>query len=146
MKIATVSDDINSYIDEGLCDQSYEYYVSANHPSLSYTSNSYSVSQRPLYIKNESLSAISNVSISGESEIAISWSKSQFSEFLNYKVAKYQDDKNTLVNEFAVTDTFFKDNNVETSEHSYIYTVVEADRCGLFTNEGREGKSILLKR
>lgn|GEM_PF-1057232 len=145
MKIATVSDDINSYIDEGLCDQSYEYYVSANHPSFSYTSNSYSVSQRPLYIKNESLSAISNVSISGESEIAISWSKSQFSEFLNYKVAKYQDDKNTLVNEFAVTDTFFKDNNVETSEHSYIYTVVEADRCGLFTNEGREGKSILLK-
>ena len=145
VKIATVSDDINSYIDEGLCDQSYEYYVSANHPSFSYTSKSYNVSQRPLYIKNESLSGISNVSVSGESEIAISWSKSQFSEFLNYKVAKYQDDKNTLVNEFAVTDTFFKDNNVEISEHSYIYTVVEADRCGLFTNEGREGKSILLK-
>jgi len=145
VKIATVSGTITSYTDEGLCDQTYEYYVSANHPSFSYTSKSYRVSQRPRYTKNESFSAVSNVSVSGESEIAIAWSKSQFSEFLNYKVAKYQDDKNTLIDEFTVTDTFFKDNNVATSEHSYIYTVVEADRCGLFSNEGREGKSILLK-
>jgi len=144
VKIATVNKDISSYTDKGLCDQSYQYYISANHPTSSYTSNSYKVSQRPLYTKNELLSAIKNVSVSGENEIAISWNKSQFSEFLTYKVAKYQDDKNTLIDEFTVTDTCFRDNNVATSEHSYIYTVVEADRCGFFTNEGREGKSILL--
>jgi gliding motility-associated-like protein len=144
VKIATVNKDISSYTDKGLCDQSYQYYITANHPTSSYTSNSYKVSQRPLYTKNESLSAIKNVSVSGENEIAISWSKSQFSEFLNYKVVKYQDDKSTFINEFTVSDTFFRDNNVATSEHSYIYTVVEADRCGFFTNEGREGKSILL--
>jgi gliding motility-associated-like protein len=145
VKIATVAGDITTYSDLGLCDNDYEYYVQAAHPTKMWLSNSYTVTNRPLYAKNILSSSVKNVSVCGENEISIDWKKSAFSEFSNYMVLKYETTFDNLISETPVTDTFFIDSDVETNEYSYIYRVVEQDRCGYINTPDKEGKSILLK-
>ena len=145
VRIGTVAGDVTNYTDLGLCDTDYEYYVQATHPSEAWLSNSYTVSNRPIYVQNSLSSSVKNVSVSGENEISVDWEKSVFSEFSNYKVLKYETTFDNLISETPVTDTFFIDSDVETNEYSYIYRVVEQDRCGYENTPDKEGKSILLR-
>ena len=145
IKLNEVDGLTTSYVDKGLCDQNYEYYVQAEDLTSTYKSNSYSVTNRPIYVFNTLNSSVSNVSVVGENKIAIDWEKSTFSEFKNYKVVKYETSFDNLISETPVTDTFFIDNDVLTNEYSYIYRVVEQDRCQYDNTSDREGKSILLR-
>ncbi|PCJ67925.1 MAG: hypothetical protein COA58_01950 [Bacteroidetes bacterium] len=145
VKIASVAGDVYSFIDQGLCDNAYEYFVQASHPVESWLSNSHSVVQRPIYIRNPLSSSIKNVTVSNENEISIAWDQSSFSEFSNYKLLKYESSFDNLISEMDVTSEYFYDTDVLTNEHSYIYQVVEEDRCGYVNIPEREGKSILLR-
>ena len=145
VRIATVNGDVTTYVDAGLCDIEYRYYVEAQHPSESWTSKSYWVAQRPLYLANTETSSIKNVTVSDVNQITITWNSSTYNRFGSYVLRKYQDDESLLLSEIELTDTFYIDNSVLTSEHSYIYRVTEKDICGVENSSDREGKSILLK-
>ncbi len=144
VKIATVDGTTTSYEDEKLCDEKYEYYVGAIHPTEGWESKSYRVIERPMYLTNNRLSSIKNVTVSDDNQIQVTWDSSTFSEFKNYVLLKYETTFAKLISEIEVNEPFYIDNEVNTSEYSYIYKVLEQDRCGYLNSADREGKSILL--
>lgn len=145
VQIATLDGNTTTYQDTRLCDQEYEYYVSAIHPTQNWESKSYSVIQRPVFLPNERLSSVKNVTVNNDAEIEVHWQKSDYSEFSNYKLLKYENSFDNFVDEIDLDDTTYIDNDVNTNEISYIYQVLEVDRCGDVNVADKEGKSILLK-
>lgn len=145
VKIGKVDGEMTSFLDSGLCDEDYEYYVQALHHNQKYISRSQSRIYRPQYDRNPFRTSITNVTVSSEDEIKVTWKESQFSEFDSYKLLKYENDFNTLVDEIVLDETEYIDTDVETDHISYIYQIVEQDRCGYFNEPEREGKSILLE-
>jgi gliding motility-associated-like protein len=144
-QIGEVSGDVLTYTDSNLCDLPYTYYVRANHPNDSLTSNSIRVTKNPLYTYNNSFSSIKNVSVVADNQIEVKWNKSQFSYFKSYEVTKFNDLETDILNIFELTDTSFIDTAVETSSNSYVYRVKEKDKCDNLNTDNRQGKSILLK-
>ncbi|MGB0850851.1 MAG: hypothetical protein ACPGTP_06365, partial [Bacteroidia bacterium] len=145
LKIGRVDGEVTTFIDTGLCDEDYVYYVQALHHNQDFVSKSQTRKYRPRYDRNPFKTSITNVTVSAENEIKITWKESQFSEFESYKLLKYENDFNTLVDEIEVEETKYVDTDVETDHISYIYQIVEQDRCGYFNEADREGKSILLQ-
>jgi gliding motility-associated-like protein len=145
VKIGTVDGNTTSYLDKGLCDQDYEYFVKAIHPTQNYVSNSYKALNRPIYVRNITRTSVSNVSVIGDNKIEIKWEPSTFSEFNHYNLIKYETDLNKLVSTTEISSNSAVDFDVTTNEISYIYQVTEVDRCGYSNLPDREGKSILLK-
>ena len=143
--IGQTAGDVNSYIDYGLCDVNYEYYVVARHPNQNFYSRSTLVMASPIYPVQNILSNIKNVSVSGEDEITIKWNKSENDRWSYYSLSKYESDLSQFVESYQLTDTFMIDKDVKTSQFSYIYRLKEADECDVFNEPNREGKSILLK-
>jgi gliding motility-associated-like protein len=144
-KVGQVKGDLLQYIDSNLCNTEYTYYVEAIHPSENFKSRSTRVTQTPIYTYNDGVSSIQNVSVIAEDEIEVKWHKSKFQYFNNYVVYKYNNDGSQLISEFEVTDTFMRDKDVNTNDESYIYRILEKDRCG-YLNQGKNyGKSILLQ-
>ena len=146
--IANVNGDVNSYRDTGLCNLDYEYYVQAIHPNELFKSNSYRVTNRPLYSSNPFISNVKNVTVSDEKEIRILWNKSKFTNNAGYELDKYQDGENSFMYSIALdnnSDTLFVDKDVRTSSNSYVYYLYEIDNCLEKNQSNREGKSILLK-
>ncbi|MFY0643513.1 MAG: gliding motility-associated C-terminal domain-containing protein [Bacteroidia bacterium] len=143
--IATVSGTVNSYIDEGLCDKEYEYYVQAENNSNTDKSNSFAVIHRPATSLNTIKSSIANASVINEYEIEVKWNSSQFEHFDHYVLNKYESNTSNLVSSTELYDTTFIDYDVFTSENSYIYTVQEVDGCGMINDPDRIGKTMLLE-
>lgn len=144
VKLAEVDGNTTSYVDFGLCNEEYFYYVQALHPKESFISKSCMVSSRPLYAYNPSLSSIKVVSVEQENEISVKWNASRFSEFQKFKITKYESSRANKVETLYTRDTFLLDDDVLSNEFSYIYEVQELDRCGYENSVQREGKSILL--
>lgn len=144
VKIATLDGATTSYEDTQLCNQDYEYYVAAIHPTQNWESKSYRVVQRPMYFANSRLSSVKNVTVTDVNEISIEWVTSDYSQFKNYKLLKYKTTFDNLVEEIDLNDTFYLDNDVMTNDFSYIYQILEEDRCGYINEPNKEGKSILL--
>ncbi|MFY0643388.1 MAG: gliding motility-associated C-terminal domain-containing protein [Bacteroidia bacterium] len=143
--IGQTAGDVNTYIDVGLCNMNYEYYVVARHPNQRFYSRSTQIVERPIYPINNVPSNIKNVSVSGENEITVKWNKSTNNRWSYFLLNKYESNLGQLVDSFQFTDTFLIDDQVETSKLSYIYTLREADICDELNMPDREGKSILLK-
>ena len=144
-QLAEIDGSFNEYRDTNLCLLNYEYYVQAVHPNQAYYSNSFSVNQTPLYADNPLLSSIKNVSVSDRNELTIKWNKSAHKRWNYYLLDKYETDESNFLERFELVDTFYIDNDVNTSEYSYIYKLREVDICGEINEADREGKSILLK-
>ena len=144
VNIGEVAGDVSSYIDVELCNRPYTYKIEAVNSNPAYYSFSYAVESAPIYIENPLATSIKNVSVVADKTIEVKWNASSFSEFDKFKVLKYENDFSRMVEEFYTEDTSFFDTDVYTSENSYIYQVLEIDRCGLLSDTGREGKSILL--
>ena len=143
--LTKVSGTILEYIDTNLCDEEYTYYIQASHPYEDFKSNSARATIRPKYLYNPTESSIKNVSVVGENQIEVSWSKSSFSQTESYIISKFSCDGINMLDEFEIRDTSIIDKNVLTQKESYIYFVTEKDRCGYLNKSKRPGKSILLK-
>lgn len=133
-----------TFSDSLLCEQLYSYKVKAVHSSEPLESWSFSESCVPQYPRNEVPSDIRNVTVEGANEILIYWNSSSFSRHAYYILNKYKNDESNWVESIILNDTFYVDLDVQTSEHSYVYTITAVDECGYSSPTGREGKSILL--
>lgn len=144
-KIAEVSGDILSYLDSNLCDIEYTYYVQANHPAAVYTSKSFQVRQKPLYVYNTVGSSIQNVTVLPPDQIKVIWPQSQFNYFKNYVLTKYNTLDNSVLDQIELLDTTYIDTAVYPDFESYRYLIKEKDKCDYLNTTDREGQSILLK-
>ncbi len=80
-----------------------------------------------------------------DQSVHIRWHSSSSDQNGQYRINSYADDFGNSVSQIDVQDTFYVDTKVETSKHSYLYTVKEIDACGNVGPVGTFGKSILLK-
>ncbi|MBR9860978.1 gliding motility-associated C-terminal domain-containing protein [bacterium] len=144
VKIATVDGATTRYEDGGLCDNVYEYYVQAVNEKGE-KSNSFRVMNRPEINENTLKSSIKNATVLKDGQISVSWNKSTFDHFDHYLLSKYESTTNRWVEEIELTDTFYRDEVVESAEYSYIYSVKEVDVCGQINEADRQGKTILLQ-
>jgi gliding motility-associated-like protein len=129
-----------SYLDSGLCNLNYTYYVAAVYNEL--TSQSNSVTHFPKYVMPPTYKDIKNVSVIDNNTIEIKWLPSVNSNFNNYKLYRtnVQLGKQDI---FYTNSNFYTDKDVETSSNNYVYHVSETDKCGNQSLPQYEGKSIL---
>ncbi len=142
----------NSYVDDSVPDNlnnNYCYFIyGVNTCGVIGDSTRFICSAVP----NDSMPAAINiysVSVVNNRSIKVIWHQSHQKDFYMYKLYR----KRNISNEDYVlthivlkdpTDTVFEDQDVDVQNISYTYKIVMVTQCGLMSNDGRVGRSIVL--
>ncbi|MFM9944161.1 MAG: gliding motility-associated C-terminal domain-containing protein [Bacteroidia bacterium] len=140
--LITLGSETNAYLDSGLCNLSYTYFVRANYNSL--FSHSNTATNTPKFEFPPSYTDIKNVSVIDNNTIEIKWHPQSNINFFNYTL--YRTNVQTYETNLIITTTnSYIDTDVNTDLYNYIYQVSEADKCGFQSKPLVEGKNIVLK-
>lgn len=139
--IGTVGSNQFSFVDSGLCNRTYIYYVEALNDNLISRSN-YSQSD-PVFEFPPKFSDIKNVSVNEDNSISVKWDATKNSNFNNYLLSRLCVESNKLET-FELFNNYYKDYDVNTNSNNYIYSVVETDKCGNRSKSGGIGKNIVI--
>jgi gliding motility-associated-like protein len=142
--IATVSGNINSFIDSMLCDSFYFYKIRA-YSSDGRWSESYWEKNKPIYNYYSLPLDIDYVTVTDDDQIDVFWYPTSNPRHKIFEIQKYKENSNFPLDIIQLSSLNYTDANVDVNEFSYIYYVKDVDMCGYKTDLGLEGKSILLK-
>ncbi len=139
--IKTLDGNTISWLDSGLCNSEYSYYISAVY--LDAASKSNIAKSTPQFIYPVSFSDIKNVSVVDNNSVKISWEPSSNRIFNNYSLYRtcVQSGKTDII---KLAKNIYLDKNVNTSQYTYMYQVTETDLCNNSSLVNQEGKTILL--
>lgn len=142
----SVAGDILSYKDTNLCNTIYSYYVVAHHPSENFQSRSNKTTITPNFIDYSIPIDVNYTSVSLNDNIVTLWDAPILSDLTYYKIDRYDDYSNWLVDYGFSSTSAFIDTNVNVNASIYKYRVSYSDICGNAGPEnGNTGKNILLK-
>ena len=139
--LATLKPEISSFIDSGLCNLTYTYFVQATYNTL--TSHSNMVSHTPLFRFPPAFKDVKNVSVIAPNTIEIKWLPNTNTIFYNYLLYRtnVQTGERDIIN---CTTNNYIDTDVNTALYNYLYQVSETDKCGNQSKSLYEGKNIVL--
>lgn len=129
------------WLDSGLCNIEYSYYIVANYNDLSSTSNTSKSS--PQFIYPTTYSNINNVSVLNSNAIQIRWEASSNSIFNYYTLYRTCIESSKTIS-IKLPYNSYIDSKVSTDQHTYLYKLTETDLCENSSESFRKGKSILL--
>ena len=142
----SVAGDMLSYKDTNLCNTIYSYYVVAHHPSDNFQSRSNKTTITPNFIDYSIPIDVNYTSVSLNDNIVTLWDAPILSDLTYYKIDRYDDYSNWLVDYGFSSTSAFIDTNVNVNASIYKYRVSYRDLCGNAGPEnGNTGKNILLK-
>lgn len=139
--LTTVAPTILSYLDSGLCNLSYTYFVRAAYNDL--ISNSNTVTNSPKFEFPPTYKDIKNVSVIDNNTIEIKWLPNTNINFYNYVIYKTNVQTYNTDIIYTLTNSYI-DKDVNTSLYNYVYQVAETDKCGYESKRQYEGKNIVL--
>jgi len=139
--IATLNSSTLSYVDSGLCETDYCYFVEAFEDVKKLTSRSNSICLPSLYIGNVDLVDVVNVTVNGQKAVQVDLSPAK--ALSTYVLSKYIG--NSYIGDVEFTSTSYLDVDVKVDEHSYSYVAQTLDFCELVSEKGQFGNSILLQ-
>lgn len=144
VRIAVVPATTLSYTHDKLCKGDYTYFVKGVSHDLETRSNS--ATATAIYVENVTPSNIELVTVTQEEDaVYVEWNESTNAAWANFVLLKYDpNDPTMVISEIPLTRTNYTDFNVKVDRNSYRYKVIEEDHCGLQTQTGLPGKSILL--
>ncbi len=143
--VGTVNGTTYSYIDTGLCDKSYSYYIMAVHPNGLYSTRSNSSYGHPPYVYQQGPIVLKYTTVVDNSAIMTRWSKGTQPNVKYYIIDRYSE-PNGWLNAYALSNTtYFIDNKVDVEEKSYTYRIKVEDECGNISGLSNVGTSILLR-
>ncbi|MFT4521355.1 MAG: gliding motility-associated-like protein [Bacteroidia bacterium] len=141
-EIQRFPNNVLSYVDTSLCDQTYGYYVRAYYKD--FASNSNMGFEAPLH-KNYTLSTnVEIATVQNNNHILIRWNDVEFEKDLQYALRRYNSGNGTMDFEAITSDTSYTDLGVDVQKGNYVYTVNTIDHCLITNPNGRKGKPILL--
>ena len=139
--LTTLSSDMTSYLDSGLCNLPYKYYITATLNTLKSQSNT--VTNSPKFIFPPKFSDVKNVSVIDNNTIKIDWKASNNLYFKNYNITRTNQQTSKVERFYSETNLFIdKDNH--TSSNNYTYQISETDKCGNQSQPKYDGKNIVL--
>lgn len=139
--LATLAPQITSYLDSGLCNLNYTYFIKAFFNNLNSKSNT--ATNFPKFVFPPSFKDIKNVSVVENNQIEIKWLPTNNLNFRDFKIIRTEV-KSAKQKISYLNTNYFMDKDVNTSYDNYIYQVSESDKCGNQSQPLYEGKSILL--
>lgn len=145
--IDTVNNTTDFYLDKDLCELSYCYYVEAVHNNRVFRSVSNRVCETPNYVYPTDPALLVRASVLSSNAIIVEWEKyTAMDNLKHYRLSRLQSDNNQLIDSLSSTsDLFFIDNQVNTSQTSYEYTLRPLDKCGYSAPISSHAKTILLR-
>ncbi|MFM9944438.1 MAG: gliding motility-associated C-terminal domain-containing protein [Bacteroidia bacterium] len=139
--IKTLPNNTYSWLDSGLCNTEYSYYILATYNDAISKSNS--AKSFPQFIYPVLYSDIKNVSVINTNAVEIKWEASKNSIFGFYTL--YRTNVQLGITELIKVKTnTYVDKDVNSSFYNYIYRVAETDLCHNSSQSKLEGKTILL--
>lgn len=141
--INTVEGYENSWEDQFLCDAEYQYYVVAKFRDRRSRSNT--VNGIPVYVRLKDKPFVKNVTVLDNGSIEIQMNKVENPNWEAHILSKYNETKTQLLEVIETYDDVYIDNNADVANQSYVYQLIEKDRCGEVTLPGFTGKSILME-
>lgn len=146
VKIATVPGQELTYLDTGLCNLDYYYYIEAiNAANTNIISQSNKDVSKPNYQLQDSPIRLNYTTVKDDNSLEINWNTGNQPNIRQYLVDKNDPDKGLLENYLTTQNTSFTDNNVSPSLQSYTYRVKVEDKCGNISMLSNPGKSVLLQ-
>ncbi len=144
IKIGEVLNTARSFTDtSSLCNFEFSYKIAALKSGEDLVSYSNIETTVPFYITNDIPNEITVVSVSNN-DIEVLWTPSSFAGHEKYKLFKYENSLNNLVDSFETTNTQYLDNNVDIDNNNYFYRLQDIDQCQNATDAINYGNSILL--
>ncbi|MCB9262186.1 MAG: gliding motility-associated C-terminal domain-containing protein [Flavobacteriales bacterium] len=137
--LRVVSASVNQYRDSLLCNENYCYAILSVNNSFKRLSRSNEACQTPVYMGNQSLTNVKNVTVVDDSYIRIELQSDKPNE--THKLSK----TNELggINQINIQNNSYDDYQVDVQNHSYTYSAINIDHCLSEGKAGLVGKSIL---
>ena len=152
-EIDTVENTTLSYIDTGLCNMSYYYYVIAHHPDSLFESKSNTVELEPKFIDFEIPISLSKTSVyslnpsdfSPNNELIVTdWDYIYQSNLSFYSIDRWDNYFGWIENYALTSNPPFVDYNVKPPLQKYYYRVSYGDVCGNSGPQSNIGSNIIL--
>ena len=152
-EIDTVENTTLSYIDTGLCNIDYYYYVMAHHPDSLFESKSNTVDLEPKFIDFEIPISLSKTSVyrlnpsdfSPNNELIVTdWDYIYQSNLSFYSIDRWDNYFGWIENYALTSNPPFVDYNVKPPLQKYYYRVSYGDVCGNSGPQSNIGSNIIL--
>ena len=152
-EIDTVENTTLSYIDTGLCNIDYYYYVMAHHPDSLFESKSNTVDLEPKFIDFEIPISLSKTSVfrlnpsefSPNNELIVTdWDYIYQSNLSFYNIDRWDNYFGWIENYALTSNPPFVDYNVKPPLQKYYYRVSYGDVCGNSGPQSNIGSNIIL--
>lgn len=142
--IAEVPGDVQSYIDQNLCPQTYYYKVIAMDAADRNTSSSRAAIVVPDYNFDSPNVPVQYVTVVKNKAIKVVWDSSGYDSQGHFIIEKF-DQNNVLTESIQSNGNQYFDKRAYVKNESYTYRVFFEDHCGFVTKPSRVGTSMRLK-
>ncbi len=141
--IATTTDTF--YVDSGLCDQAYCYYIEALHPAKPFRSLSNIDCDTPFYQRPSEPLELYYVTVTPDDRVEMRWETARQENFIHYQLS-WRDTSGAWHDDYAtLTASQWTDSTVDPTVASQWYRVRMVDDCRYVNPWSNTGKTIWLQ-
>lgn len=135
----------STYLDNGLCELTYTYYVVAKSAEGNLSSLSNNSFGKPDYLYTATGEDVRFATVTDDDKIYLQWSNNQQQNIKGFIIDRFEPGNGWKNNYATVAEPNFTDVKVNVNDKSYTYRIRTEDQCGNISVAGEIGRSVLLK-